>query len=368
MTIIIFLIILAVLIFTHELGHFLLAKWNGIKVEEFGFGFPPRLWGKKFGETLYSINWIPFGGFVKILGEEASEAERGIDDSRSLDKKPKYVQALVLAAGVLFNIALAWVILSVGLMFGLPTSRAGVPKGYSLSDSELLIVEVRPDSPAARSGLKSGVIISYATDGTNKITAPSITQLQEFIGSRAGVSVRVGYHGSNKEDKLREVDVTPEAGLGAGRAGIGIALDEVGILQLPFFTAIWEGLRLTGLVIWAIIYTLWHLLGGLFQGQTAALSSVTGPVGLVGVVGSSLALGISYLLNLTAIISLNLAVINFLPFPALDGGRILFLAIEAVRRKPISPKVANALNSAGFIILLGLMTLLTVRDVVHLFV
>jgi regulator of sigma E protease len=368
MTILVFLIILAVLIFTHELGHFLLAKWNGIRVDEFGFGFPPRLWGKKIGETVYSINWIPFGGFVKIFGETAGEAESGIDDSRSLDKKPRRIQALVLVAGVLFNILLGWFILTIGLLSGLPTSRAGVPRGYELRNSELIVVETLPGSPAAAAGLKGGEIIAYASDGLNKISRPSINELQKFIAERSGVPLRLGVQKSPRsQSPVKDVTLTPEANLAGGRAGIGVSLDEIGILQLPFFAAIWEGLRLTAFVLWAILVTLWSLLAGIFQGQTAALSTVTGPVGLVGVVGSSLSLGLSYLLNLTAIISLNLAVINLLPFPALDGGRILFLGVEAIRRRPISPRVANALNSAGFLILLALMALLTVRDVAHLF-
>jgi regulator of sigma E protease len=374
MAILIFFIILAVLVLVHELGHFLAAKRAGIKVEEFGFGFPPRLWGWQGRETFYSINWIPFGGFVKILGENASlPGEDPVSDKdrgRTLSDRPRFVQALVLAAGVFFNILLAWFILTCGLWFGLPTSRAGVPEGYQLEKTQLLVVDVLKNSPAALSGLKGGEVITYLSDVNKKISNPTISQIQQFTAGHPSQKITIGYLDDLSADLAtseKQVIVTPQLGLSGDSATIGISLDEVGILKLPFLSAIWQGLRLTGLVMWSIIVALGTLLFGIFHGETAALASITGPVGLVGIVGSSLSLGFSYLLNLVAVISLNLAVINFLPFPALDGGRILFLGIEAVRRKVLSPKFVNTANSAGFFILLGLMALLTYRDIWRLF-
>ncbi len=374
MTILIFFIILAVLVLVHELGHFLAAKKAGAKVEEFGFGFPPRLWGWQKGETTYSINWIPFGGFVKILGENAqteeddplAEADRG----RALSDRPRHIQAIVLAAGVFFNVLLAWVILSFGLWIGLPTSRAGVPEGYQLEKTQLVVIDVLKDSPASLAGFKGGEIITYMTDGVNKISYPTITSIQKFVADHPGEKIGVGYlsgSAKNSDTTPKEVLVTPKIGLSGNQAVIGISMDEIGILKLPFLSALWQGLRLTVLVSWSIVTALWLLLTGIFHGDTAVLASVTGPVGLVGVVGSSLSLGFSYVLNLMAVISLNLAVINLLPFPALDGGRILFLSIEAIRRKPLSPKFVNTANSLGFFILLGLMVLLTYRDIWRLF-
>jgi len=374
MTVLIFFIILAILILVHELGHFLVAKKAGIKVEEFGFGFPPRLWGFQKGETFYSINWIPFGGFVKILGEtaqvEGDEPIAAADNGRTMADKPRYTQAMVLAAGVFFNILLAWSILSFGLWLGLPTSRNGVPEGYQLEKTQLIIVEVVKDSPASLAGLKGGEIITYVTDGVNKISHPTVTELQKFVAEHPTQKIGVGYLSglaAKSTEGEKEILVTPKLGISGDTAVIGVNLDEIGILKLPFFPAIWEGFKLTGLVTWSIIVALWMLLSGIFHGETAILASVTGPVGLVGIIGSSMSLGFSYLLNLVAVISLNLAVINFLPFPALDGGRILFLGIEAIIRKPLSPKFVNVTNSIGFFILLGLMMVLTYRDVWRLF-
>jgi len=374
MTIIIFFIILAILVLVHELGHFLAAKKAGIKVEEFGFGFPPRLWSIKKGETIYSINWIPFGGFVKILGENALEGNEGpvlaADRGRSLSEKPRHIQAGVLAAGVFFNILLAWMILSFGLWFGLPTSREGVPQGYRLEQSQLLVVDVVKGSPAETAGLKNGSVISYLSDGKTKISQPGISDVQKFVADHNGQSITIGYLNDAKSTSAgleKVITLRPETGSSGGPAVIGIAMDEIGILKLPLLVSIWEGLRLTALVGWAIVVALWGLLVGIFQGQTAVLSSVTGPVGLVGIIGTSLSFGFSYLLNLVAVISLNLAVINFLPFPALDGGRIMFLAIEAIRRKALNPKIVNSFNLAGFYLLLALMAVLTYRDIWHLF-
>jgi len=367
-------IILAILVLVHELGHFLAAKKAGIKVEEFGFGFPPRLWGFKKGETIYSINWIPFGGFVKILGENAQvEGEEPIsefDQGRSLADRPRYTQAFVLVAGVFFNFLLAWFILSIGLWFGLPTSRAGVPDGYQLEKSQVVIVEVLENSPASKAGLKGGETILYVTDGVNKISKPKIEEVQNFIAEHPTEKIGIGYVvgvGDKAETEEQKVVVTPELGIRGDKALVGISMDEIGILKISFFPAIWEGLRLTSLVTWSIVVALWDLVTGIFYGDTAILASVVGPVGLVGIVGSSMSLGLSYLLNLMAVISLNLAVINLLPFPALDGGRILFLGIEAIRRKSLSPRFVNMANSIGFFILLGLMAVLTYRDVWRLF-
>lgn len=373
MTILIFFIVLAILILVHELGHFLAAKKAGIKVEEFGLGFPPRLWGFQKGETLYSINWIPFGGFVKILGETVQTEDSGSinesDKGRTLVDRPRYIQALVLAAGVFFNILLAWGILTFGLWTGMPTSREGVPAGYQLEKTQLIVVDVAKDSPAGQAGLIGGEIITYLSDGENKISNPSTSVVQDFVRTHADKKIQLGYRKSlsGTDTVEKEVSLSPKSSEPGQPAVIGISMNEVGILKLPIFRAIWEGGRLTGLVMWSIVVALWNLIIGIFQGETAVLASVTGPIGLVGVVGSSLSLGFSYLLNLVAVISLNLAVINFLPFPALDGGRILFLTIEGIRRKALSPKLVNGANSVGFFILLGLMALLTYRDIWRMF-
>jgi len=376
MTILIFFIVLAVLILVHELGHFLVAKRAGVKVEEFGLGFPPRLWGVKWGETLYSLNWIPFGGFVKILGENAEEdnPESIIpieEKERSLSSRSRFIQALVLVAGVTFNILLAWLILSFGLWVGLPTSRDGVPTGFELDQVRLVVTEVVKDSPASLVGMKGGETILYVKNSQEVLDKPSVTDLQKFVANNSNQKISLGYSkefNDNIPVNPVEVELQPKLSSASGRAVIGVSLTEIGILKLPFFSAIIEGFKLTALVLWSIVLALGNLVSGIFQGQTAVLSSVTGPVGLIGVIGSSASMGFFYLLNLVAVISLNLAVINLLPFPALDGGRVLFLAIEGLIKKPLSPKFVNFANAFGFYLLIGLMLVLTYRDILRLLV
>ncbi len=329
MSILIFLVILFVLVLAHEFGHFIVAKKSGVAVDEFGFGFPPRLWGKKVGETLYSVNALPFGGFVKIHGEETT-----------FRNEPKLKQAAILIAGVVFNLILAWGLISIGLMTGLPAS-ADQP---GVQNARLVVTEVIPDSPAAAAGIKPGFVIS-SIDG---VTNPTPEQLQEFVKAHAGQEIILN----------NEIKITPAPTL-------GIAMDMVGTLKLPVHKAVYEGMKMTAQLTSATAAALFGFLKSLVVGQ-ASLSSITGPIGIVGLVGDASALGFAYLVMLTALISINLAIINLVPFPALDGGRLLFLMIEAIKGSPINQKISNALNMAGFALLILLMLFITYHDISRL--
>ncbi len=369
MVIIVFILILALLILVHEFGHFIVAKKAGIKVEEFGLGFPPRLWGIQKGETFYSINAIPFGGFVKIFGESPDQDSlAGPEQKRSLVNKSRSVQAAVLGAGVFFNLLLAWGLLSLGLWIGLPTARDVAPTGYTIQNPQLIITDVVKDSPAAQAGLKGGYVITSVADrGGVKLTGPEITAFQNFVSNHRDEPLTLEVINLSAGGKTPiTMTLTPKAAPGSDKALLGVSLDTVGILKLPWWRAITYGAQLTISLIWLTVTAFWHLLTALLGGQTAALGAVTGPIGLVGIVGSTLSLGFSYLLNLIALISINLAVINVLPLPALDGGRLFFLVIEAIRRKAIKPEILNAINSWGFIVLIILMLVITYRDVAHL--
>lgn len=381
MNILIFVVILMVLVISHEAGHFFTAKAFKIKVEEFGFGFPPKLFGWKKGETEYTVNALPFGGFVKIFGESLDEAdflEVGFLDSedeakkkeerkRSFSYKPKYQQALVMIAGITANFLLAWILFSVGFMSGLPTSTGSETKGYELKDVRLVVVSVLKDSPAELAGLKSGdKIVSLKTDkkvlAENEITP---NNLKDFVVSNAGKEIEFGYtRGDNKDINLTKI--IPKSGVTDGQPGVGIAMDQVGTAQLPVFKALNEGMKLTVSVTKSTVVGLYTLIVDGIQGK-GSFSSVTGPVGMVGVVGDATQFGFVYLLSFAALISINLAVINFIPFPALDGGRLLFLLIEKIKGSRLNPKFANTANMIGFAILILLMLLVTYNDVVKLF-
>lgn len=375
MTIIIFIIILAVLILVHELGHFLLAKRFGVRVDEFGLGFPPQLVGKKFGETIYSLNWIPFGGFVKIFGENPNEESlRGPDRARSLVRKPHWVQALVLVAGVSFNLIFAWFLISVGFVSGLPSSVEGLGANTRFSTpSHLVLTQILPASPAAEAGLKVGDELVYLRSAAGAGT-PSADQLtpdlvKEFVRTRAGEELIVGYRRGQlfgeRLPPVRSLKLKPAEGVVLGQAAIGIGMDRIAILKLPVHRALIEGAKLTAQLTYYTAVGLIGFVADAFRSRSG-LANVTGPVGLASLVGDAASLGWIYLLNFTAFISINLAVINLVPFPALDGGRLLFLLIEKIKGSMIKPAIANAFNLVGFGLLLLLMAVVTYGDILKL--
>ena len=378
MNIIIFIVILMVLVLVHEAGHFFTAKSFKIRVDEFGFGFPPKLFGIKKGETEYSINALPFGGFVKIFGEDLDEADsvevgfldkketsEKVDLSRSLISKPKYQQALVMFAGIFANLVLAWLLFSFGFMSGLPTSVGSGPKGYELKNVNLVVVSVSPKSPAELAGLKTGDKIISLKSGNEVVPEMNSGNLKSFVVSHPGKEIELGYI-RGKGTNINFAKVTPVSVAPKGNPQIGIAMDEVGMLKLPVLKAFWEGMRTDWSMTRGTITGLYGLIADAVKGK-GSLSSISGPVGMVGIVGDASKFGFAYLLSFAALISINLAVINLIPFPALDGGRLLFLLIEKIKGSRINPKFANRANMIGFSILILLMALVTLHDVIKLF-
>lgn len=365
MNILIFILILLVLVLVHEFGHFSTAKFFGIRVDEFGFGFPPKLFGKKFGETVYSINAIPFGGFVKIFGENPDEENMsGPDSARSFVNKPKWQQAIILFAGIFSNFLLAWLLFSICFMSGLPTSISNQPKGYVLENVNLVIVSVQPKSPAEIAGIKSGDKIVKVESGKESVLEINPDTFKSFVLSHPSKEIEIGYlRGKNTEvinTKITPISVDGEKPI------IGIAMDQIGTVKLPVFRAFWEGLKLDWNVTKGTITGLYGLIKTGIQGK-GSFSSITGPVGMVGIVGDAYEFGFVYLLSFAALISVNLAVINLMPFPALDGGRLFFLLIEKIKGSRMNPKFANMANMIGFGILILLMILVTYHDIVNLF-
>ncbi len=372
MTIIIFLIILGLLVLSHEFGHFYVAKKSGARVDEFGFGFPPRIWSRKYGETTYSLNLIPFGGFVKIYGEDPDEESlTGRDRKRAMSAQSKWRQALVLVAGVTANLILAWLLLIIAFATtGLPTRLDSVPTGYTLENPQVTIVHVEPKSPAALGGLMAGDQIVHLRTIEGRLTDPSVGQVQEYIKSHADSEIVVGYirnHGPSIKPTIAEVAVRPMKNEASGQAVIGVGLDTIGQLHLPIHRSILAGTQSTWHLLSGTVIGLGTLVADLFGGKSGTLDQVTGPIGLVGLVGDASAMGFGYLLLFTALISINLAVLNLLPIPALDGGRLLFLLIERIKGRPITPKIANAVNMGGFIALMALMLLVTYSDIIKFF-
>lgn len=346
MTILIFLAVLLVCVIAHEWGHFFAARKSGMLVEEFGFGIPPRLWGKKKGETLYSINALPIGGFVKIAGENG--LEEGVPEHRQFDTKPWYLKAAVLVAGVVMNILLALVLFTLAYTLGMPTiTPDGTPTVVSLS----------PNSPASRAGIAVGDTVQAVTIDGVAAEGLSTDDLREMIRKDAKrVTVAYTHDGDAKEAVL-----APEGEEGSRMIGLGI--EPIGVVK----ASLWESLRAAWTQTWSLVAAIWdtlaHLVGGLFTADKASISGLIGPVGLAGEVKSAATIGFTYLLAFTAVISVNLAVLNIMPFPALDGGRLLVVLLERVLRRKFSRAVIGYIHAAGFLLLIALMVTLTVGDI-----
>ncbi|MFA6105727.1 MAG: M50 family metallopeptidase [Patescibacteria group bacterium] len=377
-TLLTFIAVLAVLVISHEFGHFIVARKNGIQVDEFGFGFPPRLigirrvsfggkkkwqiiWHKRQLEevlehdhlgTIYSINLIPLGGFVKIKGE--SGFEEGANDPDSFFVKKTWQKAIVIAAGVIMNFFLAGVLLSVGYMIGMPQ----VGDGDAGPNSKLQVVQVMPEMPADKVGIKSGAEIYEMSAGGQILNAPNVNNFREFVNSHRNEDILVKY---KFEGKNLEKTIKPEILEGTDRAGFGVVIVNVGTVRYPWYRAIVEGFKSAGQYLFMIFAGLWSLLKQLFAGQSLD-GQVAGPVGVAVITGEAARMGFVYLLQLTALLSLNLAAINILPIPALDGGRLMFILIGRILRREIKPRIENFIHTVGFVLLMALVVTVTVKD------
>ena len=360
MTILLFFAILFVLVLVHEFGHFWTAKKTGMRVDEFGIGFPPRLFGWKKGETTYTFNLFPIGGFVQIFGQDAIEAEGSPDRDRSFVGKKKWQQALVLIAGVTANILLAWVLFIAVHALGVLTV---VDEAVATPDAQLVISDVLPESAAEMAAIPRGALIDSVTVGDTTLDTLTPTAFADFIENSNDSEFTITY---TARGVSAVATATPMLLEGVEQPILGVQLALVEVVQKPFFEAIKTGTIDTFATLWGIIVGVSALIADAFV-LNADVSQVTGPVGLVGLVGEASAFGLSSVLMLTALISLSLAVINLLPFPALDGGRLLFVLIETITRKPIKPSIVQGFNTAGFLLLILLMIAVTYQDITRLF-
>jgi len=357
-TVIAFFVVLSILVLIHELGHFLTAKRLGIKVEEFGFGFPPRVLSIKIGETLYSINLLPVGGFVKLYGEDDAGGgslkkqktkTKNYDLKRAFFARPAWQRALVILAGVIMNFVLAVVLLS--YLFA--------AKGVALPTENIKITDVAKGSPAEAVGLKTG-------DEVAIVAGKKITDTKEFISLTNANRGREIILKIKRGGREFSINVTPRKVVPKGEGPLGIAITNIEIKKYPWYSAPYfgtiEAFKFSFLILKGLVDTV----GGLILGGGKP-AGITGPIGVAQLTGQAVSYGATATLWFVALLSLNLAVVNVLPIPALDGGRLFFILIELVTRRKVSPKYESLAHAIGLAVLLGLIALVTLFDLMRIF-
>ncbi len=361
--VLLFVAILAILILVHEFGHFFVAKRSGARVEEFGIGFPPRVLAWKKGETAYSLNLFPIGGFVKIYGEDGEKK----DDPRSFASKSIGMRAFIVVAGVLMNIALAIVLFSAGHSLGLPQvldddqgGSTGSPQGARVKNITVRIVSIAKGSPAEVAEVQIGdVIWALKSADAAREDIENIKAVQEFIGRFKGEKIALFLKRGNE---IIEKNIVPRANPPEGEGALGIAMARIGVVSYPFYLAPLKGVESTALFAWGTIKAFGEIVADfLTSGQVS--EGLAGPIGIAVMSGEAQKMGFLFLLQFVALISINLAIINVLPFPALDGGRLLFLLIEKIKGSPVRQKYEKIAHTVGFALLILLMILITFRDI-----
>lgn len=355
LTIVVFAVLLLALVLVHEWGHFIAAKKAGCRVEEFGFGFPPRLFSKMWHGTRYSLNLLPIGGFVKIEGEDMQDASPG---PTSFASKPAGWRIIILAAGVTMNVVLAWVLLSVQAAVGMPT-LVTEKNGRELTDLKTYVLDVSDRSPAA----EAGVVELDRIVRVNEIENPAIEQVQQEIAAARGKSITLEVE---RQGQHKTITANPRETPPAGEGPLGISLAAAGLERSPIWQAPLTGAKRTVDMLVAIVVQFAAIIQRLVTGGGVG-ETLTGPIGIAVYTNEVTQMGLPYILEFGALISLNLALINILPLPALDGGRILFVILEKIAGRRFPGKLEQITHTVGFALLILLMIAITFKDVQRFF-
>lgn len=349
-SILVFLLVLSVLVLVHEFGHFIAARRAGILVEEFGFGLPPRLIGKKIGETIYSLNLFPFGGFVRLHGEDDPESITA--PGRAYLNKSKKVRAVIVVSGVLMNFLLSIFTFSIVYTFtGIPRESANVK-----------IIDVRAGSPAQIAGILVGSIVREVEGVSIKSSNDFVNEVEKRVGQKTKILIeeKVADVVTTREISIIPREVPPE---NEGPLGVTITATEIyfpRVWQRPFY-GIYYGFKES--IFWG--QTIVQGFVKIFKDLTLGIlpKDVAGPIGIYAITSQAATLGTLAVINFIGILSVNLAILNILPIPALDGGRLLFIGIESIFGRKIVPKVESALHTIGLVILVMLLILISFREV-----
>lgn len=345
------------LIVLHEFGHFILAKKFGVKVEEFGIGIPPRIFGKKFGETIYSINLLPIGAFVKLYGEEEE-----IKDSRSFSSKSIWQRALIVLGGVISFWIIAIILLSIVMSLGAPTTISD-EQNNNLINPEIQIVGISPASPAEEAGLKMGdKVIEVKTQEIESKSINKVKELQEFTEINKGKEIILIIQ---RGEEIFEVPITPRLSPPEGEGYMGVGLIRIATIKYPWYKAPFKGILATGDLTLGIIKGWAKALNGAISGSSSGVQ-IVGPVGIFSLFTQISQLGMIYFIQFIAVIAIHLGLFNLLPIPALDGGKMLFLGIEKIKGEPIPEKIEQNLTAFFFILLIALMIWITIKDIIRI--
>ncbi|MCE5201403.1 MAG: RIP metalloprotease RseP [Synergistaceae bacterium] len=345
-SIISFLIVIGICVISHEGGHFIAAKWRDVFVHEFSFGMGPSLWSKTRGETLWSFRAFPIGGFVRLEGEDASDSEdqkkKSIDPSRSLSAKKPWERLVIIAAGAFVNIMLAWLLTTAYLT------------GYGIYDLEKPVIGTIMDkTPAQAAGLQSGDRIS----SINGIKLEKWSDIRKIIqdnkitGDRFNITVVRGG---------KEINYTVDIPLSKKQGGRFLGIQPA-LIRYPLSEALTKAFSYSWQMGVEILRGLWMIL------TMQIRSDVIGPVGIAIIAGDAFKQGFWSFIAFLGVINLNLGLLNLLPFPALDGGRLVFILIEMITGKNVPEKWETRVHYAGFIILITLIILVTGKDIIRLF-
>lgn len=358
-TVILFLLVLSVLVLAHEWGHFITARKLGVKVEEFGLGYPPRVfsWLSKKTGIRWSLNAIPIGGFVKMLGENGDECPR---DPESFCAQSKKVRFTILFAGVFMNMIAAAVFFTIALGFGVSAIVEDYSGSAVIDDRALEITQILESSPAQTAGLEVGDKV-LLINGQEFENGASAREYLFTLGENAVVDFSIIREGQDVS-----ISVVPSYVEEIDHIGLGIALYETGVVHYKWYMIPIEGIRLTAWYTKMICLGLLGMIVSAVSGNGLG-ADVSGPVGIAVMTGQAAQMGFVYLLQFGAILSINLAILNILPIPALDGGRILFLIIEAISGRPVNGKVEAIIHNVGFLLLMLLVLVVTYKDVLGLF-
>lgn len=363
MSIILFLIILLVLVFVHEFGHFIVAKWAGMRVDKFAFGFPPKIFSKKIGETEYSLNALPLGGYVSIYGENGEEGDTAKTNPRAFGNRPWYAQIAVLFAGVFMNMILAYFIF-VFISFGKLDVAIDDTDfiNRQKTDERTVIIDVDKKSPAYMAGLKAGDEIIEIKSSNKIASLKNATDTISFIHLNINNPITITY--KNNNGAIASTTIAGVFGIIEGQKAVGISIERIGSIQTTFVESLSLGFARTIDITKQTLVGLKDLAVHLFEGKKV-LDTLSGPVGIAKMVGQASAFGLDTLLSFVAILSVNLAIFNLLPIPALDGGRIVMVLFETIFRRKINTNIFGWVNVASFALLILLMILVTIKDVAN---